>query len=125
VATLKIPPESFPTPNLQQAIAAVWEKSLPLLRHRVTVIHRAVEDIGNGQLAPELRAEAATEAHRLAGLLGTFGYPDGTDAARLLELALDPALEANQQVREGTQAITSTLESAVKVLQEIVGEEKL
>ena len=117
---MKIPSESFANPQLEAAIAAVWQKSLPLLRHRVDVLHRAVAAMQSGQLDSELRAEAAQEAHRLAGLLGTFGYPEGTDAARLLELALDPDLEANQQARHGVQAITSTLESAVATLQQIV-----
>jgi HPt (histidine-containing phosphotransfer) domain-containing protein len=45
--------------------------------------------------------DAANVAHKLAGTLGMFGYPRGTDLARLIEEVLelqDPltAIEANQ-----------------------------
>jgi HPt (histidine-containing phosphotransfer) domain-containing protein len=75
--------------QLQAAMAQVWQKSLPLLRERVSTLERALTAVQNNQLTPELRSNAALEAHRLAGLLGTFGYPEGTDAARMFEMVFD------------------------------------
>jgi HPt (histidine-containing phosphotransfer) domain-containing protein len=75
--------------QLQAAMAQVWQKSLPLLRERVSTLERALTAVQNNQLTPELRSNAALEAHRLAGLLGTFGYPEGTDAARMFETVFD------------------------------------
>jgi HPt (histidine-containing phosphotransfer) domain-containing protein len=75
--------------QLQAAMAQVWQKSLPLLRERVGTLEQALAAIQTDELTPELRSNAALEAHRLAGLLGTFGYPDGTDAARMFEIVFD------------------------------------
>ncbi len=38
----------------------------------------------------QLRESTRTEAHKLAGLLGTLGLPTGTDLARAIEHRLDP-----------------------------------
>jgi HPt (histidine-containing phosphotransfer) domain-containing protein len=75
--------------QLKAALDQVWQKSLPLLRDRVSTLEQALTAIQANQLSPELRANAALEAHRLAGLLGTFGYPEGTDAARMFEIVFD------------------------------------
>jgi HPt (histidine-containing phosphotransfer) domain-containing protein len=75
--------------QLQAAMAKVWQKSLPLLRERVDTLEQALSAVQTDQLTPAIRSNAALEAHRLAGLLGTFGYPDGTDAARMFEIVFD------------------------------------
>lgn len=89
--------EPYNNEQLQSALAAVWQKCLPVLRQRVSVIERASEQIRAGALDAELREQARQEAHRLAGLLGTFGYHEGTEAARSIELALETTVseEAN------------------------------
>ncbi len=122
MAVLKIPPESFPNEQMRAALAAVWEKSLPLLRQRVTVLEQAVEQMRQGALQEALHEEAAREAHRMAGLLGTFGYPEGTDAARLLELALDTQHATAPETSPSTEEFFASLQAATAVLREIVGE---
>jgi HPt (histidine-containing phosphotransfer) domain-containing protein len=77
-------------------LKALWEKNLPVLRERLRVLERAAEAASAGTLSEELRVEAAGVAHKLAGSLGMFGYPEGTRVARELEVALsseqvDPA----------------------------------
>ena len=95
-------------PQLQAALNQVWQKSLPLLQQRVGVLDDALAATKAGQLNPELRAAAALEAHRLAGLLGTFGYPEGTDAARMFEIVFDSdAILAPQLAETLAPALTA------------------
>jgi len=69
-------------------LKAMWEKNLPLLRERVAVLSAAADAATAGTLSEELRVEAHAVAHKLAGSLGMFGYPEGTRVARELEVAL-------------------------------------
>jgi len=69
-------------------LKAMWERNLPVLRERVGGLSAAAEAAVAGGLSEELRVEAAGVAHKLAGSLGMFGYPEGTAIARELEVAL-------------------------------------
>ncbi len=76
-------------PGLDAAIAALWRDAQPRALERVAVLEAAVTALADDALAPETAAEARREAHRLAGSLGTFGIPAGTEHARVIERALD------------------------------------
>jgi hypothetical protein len=69
-------------------LKAVWEKNLPVLRERMGVLSAAGEAADAGALSQELRVEAAGIAHKLAGSMGMFGYPEGTRIAREIEVML-------------------------------------
>ena len=72
--------------KLQSMISALWERS----RH--TVVERAARLRTAGDLLSDNRLDQATQqsavdsAHKLAGVLGTFGLPRGTDLAREAEV---------------------------------------
>jgi HPt (histidine-containing phosphotransfer) domain-containing protein len=80
------PPQSDGTRAL---LSRLWQRSLPLLLERLAVLDAAATASRAGTLTPDLRARAIDEAHKLAGSLGMFGYPDGTDLARKIELLLE------------------------------------
>ncbi len=67
----------------------LWKRKLPVVREHLSVLNRASERILSGTLTAPLRNEAAISAHKLAGSLGMFGYPEGTRLARDLEHLLD------------------------------------
>ncbi|MGI8983857.1 MAG: response regulator [Acidimicrobiales bacterium] len=69
-------------------LAAMWVASKAVLEAQAKVIERAVVAGIEQRLDREHQAEAAREAHKLAGSLGTFGFADGSRLARALELAL-------------------------------------
>jgi HPt (histidine-containing phosphotransfer) domain-containing protein len=74
-------------------LSALWERNLPLLRARMNVLDRAAHGALHETLTPAACAEAADTAHKLAGSLGMFGYPRGTEIAREIEqlfAACDP-----------------------------------
>jgi len=65
-------------------LAALWQKNQPLMLERLALLDRVAANP-----TPELRAEAIAIAHKLAGTLGMFGYPEGTALAREIELSLE------------------------------------
>jgi len=70
-------------------LASLWERSLPTLHERLTLLDNSVVAAQAGALTPQLRQEAMETAHKLAGSLGMFGYPEGTDFARRIEHQLE------------------------------------
>jgi HPt (histidine-containing phosphotransfer) domain-containing protein len=69
-------------------LARIYEQSRPGLLGRVDVIDRAVAAAGAGAADAEATEAGRGEAHKLAGLLGTFGRGEGTELARVLETRL-------------------------------------
>ncbi|SNS36593.1 Hpt domain-containing protein [Granulicella rosea] len=63
-------------------LAALWQKNQPLMLERLDLLDRA-------STHPELHEEAIAVAHKMAGTLGMFGFPEGTAIAREIELALE------------------------------------
>jgi HPt (histidine-containing phosphotransfer) domain-containing protein len=84
-------------------VDALWQRKRPLMLQRLTVLDRAAEAAQNGGLGVALCEEAAGEAHKLAGSLGTFGFPRGTEIARELEggtIRPEHMKELTRQLRE-------------------------
>jgi HPt (histidine-containing phosphotransfer) domain-containing protein len=100
--------------SISDALLALWEKSLPLFRTRVVTLEAALAALDRGDCTPELRQQAVDESHRLAGTLGTFGYPQGTDAARFIE----QSLEKNQPI---SPEILDNIRGHIMTLRQIVG----
>ena len=78
-----------PRGNPQQILATVWQRNLPLVRQRLQALRCAADQSHAGQLTAPVRTEAAEIAHKLAGSLGMFGYPRGSEIAKHLELLLE------------------------------------
>ena len=70
-------------------LRVLWTRKLPMVREHVSLLERASEINQNATLTSPLRNDAAMSAHKLAGSLGMFGYPEGTRLARQLEHLLD------------------------------------
>jgi HPt (histidine-containing phosphotransfer) domain-containing protein len=81
------PPSSSPAqPNLAAALDRLWARFQPEIRERIEVIESAVQSIAANSLTAGQKEAAASAAHKLAGVLGTFSLHRGTDLARELEL---------------------------------------
>lgn len=74
-----------PAETLQVALEQVWKRSYPSVIERVRRVEDAAAALAGGASAEERLALGRVEAHRLAGLLGTFGLPRGSELARGLE----------------------------------------
>ncbi|MCU1287299.1 MAG: Two component response regulator receiver modulated diguanylate cyclase [Acidobacteriales bacterium] len=74
--------------SMEADIAALWEKFRPVNMARLQVLEDAAAALLKGNLNPDLRAQAESEAHKLAGSAGSFGYMEASRIARQLELLL-------------------------------------
>lgn len=72
-----------------EAIAAamerLWSQYLPQIEERVASLELAADALSGNALGQDLRASAGSAAHKLAGVLGTFGLEQGTLLAREAE----------------------------------------
>jgi HPt (histidine-containing phosphotransfer) domain-containing protein len=74
--------------QVQARIDAIWQRNRPLILDRIRELLHTAAAARLGQLTPALAAAAAETAHKLAGSLGMFGYPEGTLLARAFEQTL-------------------------------------
>ena len=74
---------------LDASIAALWAQARERALGRVDAIEEAVVALLSGPVDADLAERARREAHKLAGSLGTFGMPLGTEHARALELRFE------------------------------------
>ncbi|MFP5207866.1 MAG: Hpt domain-containing protein [Acidobacteriota bacterium] len=73
-------------PELSQAINQLWRRHLAEILARVNVLEDAAARVcSGGALTPQQREEAISAAHKLAGVLGSFGLEKGTALARECE----------------------------------------
>ena len=82
-------PGTRPGEVARELISALWERSAPILTDRLHGLDVACEAAVVGRLSPMMRRGAADTAHKLAGSLGMFGYPRGTELAREIEQLLE------------------------------------
>jgi len=75
--------------GMRKLLASLWESNLPVLRDRFAQLELAVAAARTGTMSQPQREEAIATAHKLAGSLGMFGYPEGTEFARRIEERLE------------------------------------
>jgi HPt (histidine-containing phosphotransfer) domain-containing protein len=85
-ATLPPSPEAqSPEQKLQTMLSALWERSRHTVVERAALLQEAGKLWSNDRLDEATRLRAVDSAHKLAGVLGTFGLPRGTELAREAE----------------------------------------
>jgi HPt (histidine-containing phosphotransfer) domain-containing protein len=93
----------------------LWVRFLPEIKTRVAVLEAAAKAVGEGKLAGKHREAAQAAAHKLAGVLGTFGLTRGTVLARELELTFaresSPGRDAGAKLAEIAAELRSMVES--------------
>jgi len=73
------------------AVRAVLDQHRPAIEQRVATVEEAVTAMVSAGLDEDLRARAERDAHKLAGSLGMFGAPRGSELAAELEQSLGVA----------------------------------
>jgi HPt (histidine-containing phosphotransfer) domain-containing protein len=89
-------------PSLTEAMNQLWIRFLPQIEERVTVLEAAAIALAGGSLDSAQREQASSAAHKLAGVLGTFGLVEGTDLAREAEdyYSSDPKIDRGAAGRQ-------------------------
>jgi len=72
-------------PSLTEAMSQLWTRFLPQIEERVAALEIAAAALAQGPLNSAQREQASSAAHKLAGVLGTFGLTEGTVLAREAE----------------------------------------
>jgi HPt (histidine-containing phosphotransfer) domain-containing protein len=71
-----------------EIVRAAWLLVRPSVERRIRTIETAAASAAAGTLNHQLREAAATEAHRLAGSLGSYGFHQAGNLARQIEVLL-------------------------------------
>jgi DNA-binding response OmpR family regulator len=77
--------QKYPAPKDMTAVNRVLDRFRNSFAEQVGVLERAKTALSEGNFNKELQQEAEREAHKMAGSLGTFGYPEGSKLAREAE----------------------------------------
>ena len=86
------PPHAAPeevTGKLHDLLATLWSRSRETIGERLDVLRTTHRILRTNPADKNARRAGADAAHKLAGILGTFGLPDGTNLARHIEIMLE------------------------------------
>ena len=85
--------------KIQAMLHIMWKHNRATIAERMQTLRHAHEKLAKGSLAGKERKEAESAAHKLAGILGTFGLPQGTALASRIEnlLAAEGPVEKQHQ----------------------------
>ena len=77
-------------------ISALWDRSRHTVVERAALLRTAGDLLVDNRLDQATQLKAVDSAHKLAGVLGTFGLPRGTDLAREAEVLFGQSDAAGQ-----------------------------
>jgi HPt (histidine-containing phosphotransfer) domain-containing protein len=106
------------TSDAQTALAAalerMWVEYLPKTRERVAILETAAADFAANRLSIEQNEAAGSAAHKLAGVLGTFGLTRGTVLARELEVMYSRQNGPDPELAERLSSTAAELRAVVE-----------
>jgi len=105
--------EQSPQPAFNHALDRLWIQFLPQLEERVSALEAAGSALAAGGLSIGLKGDANSAAHKLAGVLGTFGLTRGTDLAREAESIYADGLETDPLMAARLRKIAAELRAIV------------
>ncbi|MDJ1178266.1 response regulator [Roseofilum sp. BLCC_M91] len=81
-------PQKLETPEAetQAVIAELWNSFKGPILERLTLLEDVISRLEQGRLSEDMRQEGQRAAHKLVGSLGMFGYPQGSEIARSMEM---------------------------------------
>lgn len=107
--------ETNKKPKGMAAINKIIEQFRDILQEQFAVLAGAKTAVLAGNLTEELYQSAKYEAHKLAGSLGSFGYPEGSKLARSIEHLLQKKFHLNaEEIVRFVQLVTALQEELTK-----------
>ena len=100
------------TPRLDLVMQQATERFRASLEQRLGVLEGAVQALEAGTFSPQQQQVASTEAHKLAGGLGLFGYAQAAEVAAAIEQLLQlhqPSALLAQRLEELKRSLTMPL----------------
>ncbi len=77
------------TGKLHELLTTLWSRSRQTIVERVDVLRAAHRSLRVNPSDAHALHDGADAAHKLAGILGTFGLPEGTNIARRIEVMME------------------------------------
>ena len=104
-----------PSPKDMTSVNRVLERFRNSFVGQVAVLEQAKTALLAGNLNEELQQQALHEAHKLAGSMGSFGYPEGSRLARKIEhLLLENSSLSPEQISNFSQLVTALQQELTK-----------
>jgi HPt (histidine-containing phosphotransfer) domain-containing protein len=98
---------------LSEALDRMWVQFLPQMQERVAILETAAQAFAVDQLNIDQHQAAQAAAHKLAGVLGTFGLTRGTVLARELEILYSRQNDPDPQLAERLASTAAELRTIV------------
>jgi len=89
-----------PANTLQLLLQQLWVTSQATIAQRLETLQNAQIHMEQNSLDARIRKQAADAAHKLAGILGTFGLPQGSTLALQVEAAMENNETATLDAKE-------------------------
>ncbi|MBV8632070.1 MAG: Hpt domain-containing protein [Silvibacterium sp.] len=74
--------------EIDDLLQALWVKNFPILVERLKAIRVATDQLIRGYIDESARRDGEAAAHKLSGILGTFGLPRGSVLSSKIEALL-------------------------------------
>jgi HPt (histidine-containing phosphotransfer) domain-containing protein len=69
-------------------LTELWRTSRPTILERMSVLHFASDSLAHNPADSAARSSGREAAHKLSGVLGVFGLPQGSEVASSIEFLL-------------------------------------
>ena len=106
---------SDPSPKantLQILLQQLWITSQTKVAQRIETLQHAQIRMEQNSLDARIRKQAADAAHKLAGILGTFGLPQGSTLA----LQVETAMESEEPATLGAKEFAAILDELTRMV---------
>ena len=90
-----------------QQIARAWLTFKDVTLQRLAILENLTTALAEDKVSQELQTEAKSSAHKLAGSLGSFGFPEGSKIAKQIENLLENSLIDRADSQQITKLIAS------------------
>jgi HPt (histidine-containing phosphotransfer) domain-containing protein len=109
-----------PAAKIASRLEEIWRRSRPTVLERMALLHSACETLAIDPNNAEARSNGREAAHKLSGVLGVFGLPQGTQLASSIEFLLksDQPLTAEDLATLRAEIAELDAEIASRSLQE-------
>lgn len=106
-------PPDHPAQNLEALLQTLWKSNYATILERLKTLRGAQNELAMGQLDNQTRSNAEAAAHKLAGVLGTFGLPEGSKFASMIEVLLAQETSLNAESEGVLSAWLDKLEAVI------------
>jgi HPt (histidine-containing phosphotransfer) domain-containing protein len=101
---------------MSEALDRMWARFLPQMQERVDTLDAAAQAFAAGPLSVEEQEEAQSAAHKLAGVLGTFGLTRGTVLARELEIVYSRQNDPDQNLDPDLAVLLASTAAELRII---------